>query len=239
MDVAGGRGSLSFELCQKRGIPCTVVDPRLADGVTGTRLTRSQARWVKENGGEGMMEPRKFAALLTPSLWDGGEGHAVAEPAALGHDGSEGTESSDEDGEEGGEGAVGGVPRRWQHTVTCAAPQALPTAELAELRAILRNASAIVGMHPDQATEPIVSCAISLGRPFAVVPCCVFPRTFPDRRLVDDGGGSKPVVTTADFIEFLQRKPSVERDLPRAEKAYLAHAGKNCVVFGGWGGCRR
>ena len=69
MDVAGGRGSLSFELCQKRGIPCTVVDPRLADGVTGTRLTRSQARWVKENGREGMLEPEKFAALLTPSQY--------------------------------------------------------------------------------------------------------------------------------------------------------------------------
>ena len=87
-----------------------------------------------------------------------------------------------------------------------------------------------------QAAGEIVEFALQRRLPFAVVPCCVFPRTFPDRRLVDEGGGSKHVVTTADFIEYLQRKPSVERGLPRAEKAYLAHAGKNCVVFGGWGG---
>lgn len=28
IDVAGGRGAVSFELSVKRGIPCTVVDPR-------------------------------------------------------------------------------------------------------------------------------------------------------------------------------------------------------------------
>jgi hypothetical protein len=49
--------------------------------------------------------------------------------------------------------------------------------------ATLRGASLLVGMHPDQATEFIVSCALALHKPWAVVPCCVFGREFPTRRL--------------------------------------------------------
>lgn len=33
----------------------------------------------------------------------------------------------------------------------------------------------IVGLHPDQATEPIVRAATRRDKPFAVVPCCVMP----------------------------------------------------------------
>lgn len=42
----------------------------------------------------------------------------------------------------------------------------------------------IVGMHPDQATEPIVDFAITHRKPFAIVPCCVFPKENPHRRVV-------------------------------------------------------
>lgn len=40
----------------------------------------------------------------------------------------------------------------------------------------LQTCSIIVGLHPDQATDAIVDCALQLGKPFAAVPCCVFPR---------------------------------------------------------------
>lgn len=33
----------------------------------------------------------------------------------------------------------------------------------------------IAGLHPDQATEPIVRRAVEARKPFAVVPCCVMP----------------------------------------------------------------
>ena len=102
-------------------------------------------------------------------------------------------------------------------------------------------------MHPDQATEAIVSCALELGRPFAVVPCCVFPYSFPDRRLPlaprfdykfneDDQTSTsasicRPVVEYADFLEYLQRKPALECGMQRASKEFLSFVGKNCVVF--------
>ena len=41
----------------------------------------------------------------------------------------------------------------------------------------------IIGMHPDQATEPIVDMALKYLKPFAVVPCCVFAHENPHRRL--------------------------------------------------------
>ena len=48
-----------------------------------------------------------------------------------------------------------------------------------------RTSSVIVGMHPDQATEPVVDAALAAGKPFAVVPCCVFPHSNPHRRLAN------------------------------------------------------
>lgn len=47
---------------------------------------------------------------------------------------------------------------------------------------IVRRCSFVCGMHPDQATEPIVVLALRLHVPFAVLPCCVMPRLFPARR---------------------------------------------------------
>ena len=49
--------------------------------------------------------------------------------------------------------------------------QAAPTAEA--VWRTLANASAVVGLHPDGATEAIVDFALATGKPFAVVPCCV------------------------------------------------------------------
>eukprot|EP00961_Rhodomonas_salina_P052194 700656-Rhodomonas_salina.1 len=46
----------------------------------------------------------------------------------------------------------------------------------------LLAASVLVGMHPDQATEPLVDFCLGSGKPFAVVPCCVFATLFPGRR---------------------------------------------------------
>ena len=58
------------------------------------------------------------------------------------------------------------------------------TLEAALLREprLISDAAAVVGMHPDEATECIVDCALLHGVPFAVVPCCATPNLFPNRR---------------------------------------------------------
>lgn len=91
-------------------------------------------------------------------------------------------------------------------------------------------------MHPDEATEPIVDVATKLNKPFAIVPCCVFPTLFPDRVLRD---GTKvilqevhlelitaEVVSTAQFCDYL-----VEKIGARAQIDYLEISGRNKVIF--------
>ena len=66
----------------------------------------------------------------------------------------------------------------------------------------LRRCSLLIGMHPDQATEPIVDFALAHGKGFAVVPCCVFPKLFPTRQLRDGRGVAKYDA----FLRFLAEK---------------------------------
>jgi hypothetical protein len=65
---------------------------------------------------------------------------------------------------------------------------------------IYKNTKLIVGMHPDQATEEIVIQALKADIPFAIVPCCVYPSLFPNRKLKDG-----TFVNTLDlFIKYFQ-----------------------------------
>lgn len=93
---------------------------------------------------------------------------------------------------------------------------------------LLRRASLVVGMHPDEATEAIVSHSLAHGKRFAVVPCCVFAHLFPNRMLssaADSGGGSKPVRDINDFCAYLKAMD------PRIEEAALSFEGRNKVLF--------
>lgn len=88
-------------------------------------------------------------------------------------------------------------------------------------QALVGGADALVGLHPDQATEAIVDAALLLGLPFAVVPCCVFPQLGLGRRLA----GGQAVMTTADFVEYLAGKDG------GIQVATLGFAGANVTVY--------
>lgn len=47
----------------------------------------------------------------------------------------------------------------------------------------INNTRLVVGFHPDQATDACADLAQVLGVPFCIVPCCVFPKEFPHRRV--------------------------------------------------------
>ena len=85
----------------------------------------------------------------------------------------------------------------------------------------LRRCSLLIGMHPDQATEPIVDFALAHGKPFAVVPCCVFPQLFAARRRA--GGGE--VKTYEEFVEYLKEKD------PSIRSCFLPFQGRNLALF--------
>jgi len=96
-------------------------------------------------------------------------------------------------------------------------------ADAAEARALLLGASAVVGMHPDLATEPIVDFARAHRKPFAVVPCCVFAQAHQWRRLKATGAVPR---SYDDFVAYL-----VEKDPEHIRVAELAFGGRNKVVY--------
>lgn len=85
----------------------------------------------------------------------------------------------------------------------------------------LLGCSAVVAMHPDQATEFAVDLALALDVPFAVVPCCVYASDFPRRRLPD----GRRVTSYDDFLDYLAAKD------PAIQIATLPFEGKNKVVY--------
>ena len=79
----------------------------------------------------------------------------------------------------------------------------------------------VVGLHPDEATEPLVDAALSLGLDFCVIPCCVFSASFPDRRMKD---GSTPS-SYEQFCQYLKEKDDGIQEID------LQFDGKNKVLF--------
>ena len=67
-------------------------------------------------------------------------------------------------------------------------------------------------MHPDEATEDIVDMAVSHGKAFAVVPCCVFPKC------------GAPM-SFEKWVEHLAAKSD------RIQRTYLNFQGRNLVLF--------
>ena len=103
---------------------------------------------------------------------------------------------------------------------------------------LLRHCTAIVGLHPDQATEAIVQVALRYQKPWAVVPCCVFPKTFVDRRFfrhsVDDDNNNdnntitaatKPVRTYEELCTYLHTL------VPGVQERTLDFEGRNKMYF--------
>ena len=81
--------------------------------------------------------------------------------------------------------------------------------------------SLLVGMHPDQALNPIVDLALALNKPFAVVPCCVYARDFPGRKLPDGSA-------VRSFEELLSWFESRVADVQRV---VLPFSGRNVLLF--------
>ncbi|KAL4437804.1 hypothetical protein ABPG77_005716 [Micractinium sp. CCAP 211/92] len=80
--------------------------------------------------------------------------------------------------------------------------------------------SLVCGMHPDGATEFIVDLALALGKPFAVVPCCVYAAAMPRQ-----AGG-----TTSRYEQFLAYLAAKD-PAGRIQVATLPFEGRNKVLY--------
>jgi len=87
---------------------------------------------------------------------------------------------------------------------------------------LITESAAIVGLHPDEATEAIVDTALAYQLPFAIVPCCVTPQLFPHRVLK---GTRTRVKKHGSFVKYLMDKDT------RMRKIALPFQGRNVVLF--------
>ncbi len=79
----------------------------------------------------------------------------------------------------------------------------------------------LIGMHPDEATVPIVQIAKKYNKNFAVVPCCVFPTKFPDRKL-NNGD---------HVVDYTQLVKYIEELSPGISTAFLNIEGRNRILY--------
>jgi len=90
---------------------------------------------------------------------------------------------------------------------------------------LIRQCSLIAGMHPDQATEPIVDLSQRLHVPFSLLPCCVLPSLFPFRRQKRHGD---PVRSYSSFCQYLLDKAPEGEEYRQAS---LPFVGRNRVIY--------
>lgn len=77
-----------------------------------------------------------------------------------------------------------------------------------------------------KATEATIDLAIHLHIPFAIVPCCVFPSEFPNRKY-----NGKIVKSYTDFIEYLLAKHKRIRTDRLDFIEDTAETGKSLVLY--------
>ena len=96
-----------------------------------------------------------------------------------------------------------------------------------EVQCNLGPALVLLGVHAAGATEAIVTAALRHNKPFVVVPCCVFPNVFTQRRVEEDGK-FVPLRSHVHICRFLKAKD------PRFVMETLPFEGRNVAIW--WDG---
>jgi len=195
LDVAGGKGNLAIELAIAGQIKCTVIDPMIRKRQQSFPPKRETKR-IRKAGGP---LPEHLPTFFNQT--------SFLDTYGLSNIGT----TSDDKGSEG--------KANVKHD-TAYGDHVNNEATNNEHR-LVSSCSLLVGLHPDQTTEDIVQVALRYNKPFAVVPCCVFPSFFPTRLLPD----GKPVVTHAQFCEYLLKLD------PSLQTAELPFQGRNIVIY--------
>ena len=241
VDIAGGKGVLSFELlnyADSRVRDVCVIDPRVM------KLSRQSERWsrgfhVSGRGTTPMTHDvripshcRVFFNRDTFSLDDDSHAERVRASHALARSTrwcASGLVADDNcDDYSANKDARVRVTQRGVD-----APNVVITEDegmgvedtLTTLREALTNATLVLGMHPDQATDAAVTFACERGLPFAVVPCCVYAKEFSRRRLRD----GTQVTTHEQLCAYLMEKTSASG--AEVRMSTLDMRGKNVVIW--------
>jgi hypothetical protein len=203
MDIAGGKGIVSYELTVRYGVPSALYDPRLhiklssmhrrkMKKITRTRDTTHVRQHIQN---EDILE--NFSSCYSLEVPD----DTLILPQVK-------------------ESILDGNMLPFKH-IAQPFPMYIQEILLNEyLCDSLQESSVLIGVHSDEATEAIVDIAIYLKKPFAVVPCCLHSVYYPDRKI-----NGMPVNSYELFISYLKLKhPSIcHEELP--------FEGRNVVLY--------
>ena len=204
VDVAGGRGLLSFELALEHDVPATLIEPKKLN--LNKKLRKRIKKWSKRFEGEGIKVEGGGFDDRNDSTDAPYEHPTVSNP----------TSPSEPTG-----------PVR----VICATFEGIDcernetSDEQAKIDTEIHNAversSVLIAVHPDQATDAVIETALHLKKPFAVVPCCVFSDLNQHRRNED----GTVVKTYEQMLNYYQVK---DKNIKRQR---LAFEGRREVLY--------
>lgn len=212
LDIAGGKGDLSWLLSNVDQLHSVVVDPRL----TKTHIVKS-VQWLREHPDQARERAiphlptyQPLAALL-PTL-EGTDTFVSPKHLRILVDQHliEAVRKYQQTG------SMEEWKTYWERAMTIGREVQtlgyeesftndgceIQSADVA-LQTILKT-KLILGFHPDQATDPALDLALALRIPYCIVPCCVFPKEFPTRRTASQGS----VRTYSDLVDYLRNKCS-------------------------------
>jgi hypothetical protein len=216
LDVGGGKGDFSFEMCVRFGIASTLIDCR--DRVV--KLSSMQRRRMKRICKSRASKTSDMEAVHESAYSDHSDDRDplmqwLRSKADLSFDDDlvmlERVQASLVDNKL--------LPFDYRHM---SFPIHFCGSCDSGLLELISGASAIVGIHADQITESIIDHALLFDKPFAVIPCCLFSCLFPPRFLK---GGSIVVSSYEDFIQYL-----LEKDRTIC-KTVLPFEGRNIVLY--------
>ncbi|KAG0014474.1 hypothetical protein BGZ82_001743 [Podila clonocystis] len=231
LDIAGGRGDLSWELQTRQGVRSTIIEPRAGKG-----MRKWQRKWlekfVAENQNKGdhadtMANNGRDA--IVPQEKEGdqaceGNVSKKQKTEVAVRDNKDDDDDDDDDKEPEDSGDKVSALSSFIPTLKTYPLQATEPARIQAMmddtflqthREMVASASVLIGLHPDQATEPIVRAALAAGKPFAIIPCCVFGRDNPHRRLpvVMESSGEKEKSGDCEVDGALEKKDVVMQDV--------------------------
>ena len=179
LDVAGGKGSLSYHLAVEMGIPSTIVDPAPCKFsprktakilIKATRIEILQAERLPQEALQADCFHYKTAEKISVRL---------SMPCAN----------------------LISKGLQYLHHVKLHQIRGLFDASFSSRHHDLwARCTCVAGLHPDSATDDICFNAAAARKPFAVVPCCVFPSMNKHRKI--EGTGAV-VTTTEEYVNWL------------------------------------
>ena len=212
LDVAGGRGDLSFELNTKYNIKCTLIDPRQR------KLNKRQRRYILKKE----KEKQKHVVIQNKIDLGDDDDKKEEEPKAkkqkistnnFNNNNNNNCNNNNNNNSNNNNQKKIKIDQQLLNDYLGQHIQNTFDSSF-EIATIGGKQPLVVGMHPDQATEDIVDIALKHKLNFAIVPCCVFPK---DK--------SRKKMSFEEWCEFLSNKTD------GIQSEFLSFTGANRVLY--------